>query len=62
MSTLDHRTLSNLRLGQLLGQAILRNARHREAAAQHRVGSIFDIVDVVLAPDHRAASAVGPLL
>jgi amidase len=48
--TFDRRTLANLRLGQLLGQAILRNARHREAAAQHRVGSIFDIVDVVLAP------------
>jgi amidase len=48
--TLDHRTMSNLRLGQLLGQAILRNARHNEAAAQQRIGSIFDIVDVVLAP------------
>jgi amidase len=48
--TLDRRTLANLRLGQLLGQAILRGAREREAAAQRRVGSIFDIVDVVLAP------------
>jgi amidase len=48
--TLDRRTLANLRLGQLLGQAILRGARHREAAAQSRVGSVFDIVDVVLAP------------
>jgi amidase len=48
--TLDRRTLANLRLGQMLGQAILRGAREREAAAQRRVGSIFDIVDVVLAP------------
>ncbi len=48
--TLDHRTLSNLRVGQVLGQAILSGARHHEAAAQRRVGSIFDIVDVVLAP------------
>jgi amidase len=47
---LDPRTISNLRMGQFLGQAILRSARLHEAAAQRRVGSIFDIVDVVLAP------------
>jgi amidase len=47
---LDPRTLSNLRMGQLLGQAILRSARRHEAADRHRVASIFDIVDVVLAP------------
>lgn len=48
--TLDPRTLSNLRMGQVLGQAILRSARRHEEADQRRVGSIFDIVDVVLAP------------
>lgn len=48
--TLDHRTVSNLRLGHVLGQAILASARRHEAADQRRVGSIFDIVDVVLAP------------
>jgi amidase len=46
----DTRTLSNLRMGHVLGEAILRNARKHEAEAQRRVGSIFDIVDVVLAP------------
>lgn len=46
----DPRTLANLRTGHVLGQAILRSARRHEAAAQQRVGSIFDIVDVVLAP------------
>src|ERR1700733_11096306 len=46
----DPRTLSNLRMGPLLGQAILKSARRHEAADQHRVGSVFDIVDVVLAP------------
>jgi amidase len=48
--TLDPRTVSNLRMGHVLGQAILRSARLHEAADQRRVGSIFDIVDVVLAP------------
>ncbi len=48
--TLDPRTISNLRAGHVLGEAILRSARLHEAADQHRVGSIFDIVDVVLAP------------
>ncbi|MEE2852393.1 MAG: amidase [Actinomycetota bacterium] len=47
---LDPRTLSNLRLGAVLGQAILRSARRHEVEDQRRVGSIFDIVDVVLAP------------
>jgi amidase len=46
----DSRTLSNMRTGHMLSQAILRTARRHEAAAQRRVGSIFDIVDVVLAP------------
>src|SRR3984893_17821458 len=48
--SLDSRTMSNLRMGHVLGQAILRNARLHETALQRRVGSIFDIVDVVLAP------------
>lgn len=47
---LDPRTVSNLRAGHLLSQAILRSARRHEAAEQRRVASIFDIVDVVLAP------------
>ncbi len=47
---LDPRTVSNLRMGHLLGEAILRSARLHEAANQRRVGSVFDIVDVVLAP------------
>jgi amidase len=47
---LDRRTQSNLRMGHFLGEAILRSARRHEAADQRRVGSIFDIVDVVLAP------------
>ncbi|QUR68205.1 amidase [Mycobacterium spongiae] len=47
---LDRRTLSNLRTGHMLSQAILRSSRRHEAIDQHRVGSIFDIVDVVLAP------------
>jgi amidase len=48
--TLDPRTESNLRAGRLLSQAILRTARAHEAADQQRVGSIFRIVDVVVAP------------
>ncbi|PQM52088.1 amidase [Mycolicibacter virginiensis] len=47
---LDPRTLSNMRTGRLLSQAVLRKARAHEAQDQRRVGSIFRIVDVVLAP------------
>jgi len=47
---LDPRTVANLRVGHFLGEAILRNTRLHEPALQRRVGSIFDIVDVVLAP------------
>jgi len=47
---LDPRTRSNLRLGRLLSESILRTARANEAASHRRVGSIFRIVDVVLAP------------
>ncbi|SRX94693.1 putative amidase AmiA2 (aminohydrolase) [Mycobacterium tuberculosis H37Rv] [Mycobacterium shimoidei] len=46
----DPRTLSNLRIGRALSQSVLRAARAHEAADQRRVGSIFRIVDVVLAP------------
>jgi amidase len=47
---LDQRTMSNVRMGRVLSESILRGARAHEAADQHRVGSIFRIVDVVLAP------------
>jgi len=46
----DPRTHANMRTGRLLSQAILRKARAHEARDQRRVGSIFRIVDVVLAP------------
>ncbi len=42
--------MSNCVPADMLSQAILRSARRHEAADQRRVGSIFDIVDVVLAP------------
>ncbi|WP_078058594.1 amidase [Mycolicibacter icosiumassiliensis] len=48
--SLDPRTLANMRTGRLLSQAVLRKARAHEAQDQRRVGSIFRIVDVVLAP------------
>lgn len=46
----DARTLSNMRLGRLLSNWVLRRARAGEARDQRRVGAIFNIVDVVLAP------------
>ncbi|MGK2866417.1 MAG: amidase [Mycobacterium sp.] len=48
--TLDKRTASNIRTGWLLSQHTLRKARAAEAQAQRRVGWIFNIADVVLAP------------
>lgn len=48
--TLDRRTVSNMHIGRLLSESLLRKARAREAADRRRVGSIFRIVDVVLAP------------
>ncbi|GFG75384.1 amidase [Mycobacterium botniense] len=48
--TLDPRTVANMRIGRLLSQSALRNARAHEAANQRRVSSIFRVVDVVLAP------------
>ncbi len=47
---LDKRTVSNARMGRLLSQHILRKARAHEAATQQRIGWIFNLADVVLAP------------
>ena len=47
---LDDRTLSNMRMGRALSGWRLRWARAAEARNQRRVGYIFNIVDVVLAP------------
>lgn len=47
---LDPRTEGNIRTGWLLSQHTLRKARAAEAAARRRVGWIFNIADVVLAP------------
>ncbi|HET9877220.1 MAG TPA: amidase [Mycobacterium sp.] len=47
---LERRTLANMRTGRLLSQAVLRNARAGEGKDHRRVGSIFRLVDVVLAP------------
>jgi amidase len=48
--TLDKRTKANMRTGWMLSQHTLRKARAREAAAHRRIGWIFNLVDVVLAP------------
>jgi amidase len=47
---LDKRTRANIRTGWLLSQNALRKARAREAASHRRIGWIFNIADVVLAP------------
>ncbi|MEH3133384.1 MAG: amidase [Mycolicibacterium neoaurum] len=47
---LDKRTVSNIRTGWALSQNTLRKARAAEADAQRRIGWIFNIADVVLAP------------
>lgn len=47
---LDKRTKANLRTGRLLSEHLLRKARAREARAHRRIGYIFNIADVVLAP------------
>jgi amidase len=49
-TTFDKRTTSNMRMGRLLSENILRNARAREAESQRRIGWIFNLADVVLAP------------
>jgi amidase len=48
--TWDPRTVANMRMGRLLSESVLRNARAHEAADRRRVGLIFQYVDVVLAP------------
>jgi amidase len=48
--TLDKRTVANMRTGRLLSEHILRRARAAEEQAQRRVGWIFNLADVVLAP------------
>lgn len=47
---LDVRTTSNMRIGRLLSERVLRKARRHEADAQRRIGWIFNLADVVLAP------------
>src|SRR5690349_2679405 len=47
---LDPRTVGNLRMGRLLSENVLRKARAKEAATRRRVGYIFNLVDVILAP------------
>lgn len=46
----DKRTRSNARMGWLLSQNVLRKARTREAQIQQRMGWVFNLADVVLAP------------
>jgi amidase len=48
--TFDKRTISNMRLGRLLSEKTLRDARAKEAESQRRIGWIFNLADVVLAP------------
>ncbi|MDT5339216.1 MAG: amidase [Mycobacterium sp.] len=48
--TFDKRTTSNMRMGRVLSEKILRDARRREAESQRRIGWIFNLADVVLAP------------
>jgi amidase len=48
--TFDKRTTSNMRMGRILSEKILRDARIREAESQRRIGWIFNLADVVLAP------------
>jgi amidase len=48
--TLDKRTVANMRTGWMLSQNTLRKARAREAESRRRMGWIFNLVDVVLAP------------
>ncbi|AFM18091.1 amidase, Asp-tRNAAsn/Glu-tRNAGln amidotransferase A subunit [Mycolicibacterium chubuense NBB4] len=46
----DKRTLANARMGRLLSEHVLRKARAHEAATQRRIGWIFNLADVVVAP------------
>ncbi|MBX7431513.1 amidase [Mycobacterium sp. Y57] len=47
---LDRRTTANARVGRLLSEHVLRKARAHEAVTQRRVGWIFNLADVVIAP------------
>jgi amidase len=49
-SLLDRRTRENCRNGAPMGGVVLRAARAAEGRLQRRVGTIFDRVDVMLAP------------
>lgn len=48
--TLDKRTVANTRTGWMLSQNTLRKARAKEVESHRRIGWIFNLVDVVLAP------------
>jgi amidase len=48
--TFERRTVANMRMGRLLSESALRRARAGEAETRRRLGSIFNAVDVVLAP------------
>ncbi|MCU1698413.1 MAG: amidase, Asp-tRNAAsn/Glu-tRNAGln amidotransferase subunit [Mycobacterium sp.] len=47
---LEERTKSNMFVGRLLSEQALRKARAQEAATRRRIGWIFNLADVVLAP------------
>ena len=48
--TFDKRTVSNMRMGRVLSENVVRKARLREAESQRRIGWIFNLADVILAP------------
>jgi amidase len=48
--TLEERTIGNMRTGRLLSEQALRKARARESDTRRRIGWIFNLADVVLAP------------
>ncbi len=48
--TLEKRTIGNMRTGRLLSEQALRKARARESETRRRIGWIFNLADVVLAP------------
>ena len=50
LTEFDKRTTSNMRMGRLLGEHTLKKARAQEARTQRRIGWIFNVADVVLAP------------
>ncbi|BBZ29345.1 putative amidase AmiA2 [Mycolicibacterium madagascariense] len=50
LAAFDRRTTSNMRMGRLLSENVLRAARAGEVESQRRIGWIFNLADVVLAP------------